>query len=110
MDDQVKIEARDITTVTAQMPREDFLKATTLRQFHFDEKCKGLTLSAREIQIIEHLLEGMTSEEIGETIFLSSRTVEDYLSQLREKFNVKSKSKLIRKLRESEFHAYIPQK
>jgi DNA-binding CsgD family transcriptional regulator len=106
--EMVEAHARDLKTVKPEISRDDFLKATELHQFHFTRKCEGLTLSSTEIKIIEHLVKGMTSEEIGKAIFRSTRTVEDYIGQLREKFNVKTKSQLTQKLTSSEFVAYLP--
>jgi DNA-binding CsgD family transcriptional regulator len=105
-----KTHADDLKATQPDLSRDDFLKATQLHEFHFNGKCAGITFSATEIKIIEYLLKGMTSEEIGKAIFRSSRTVEDYLGKLREKLNVKTKSQLIQKLSSSEFAAYLPQK
>ena len=104
------VRKEDMNLINPKSTRDDFLKATEVDQFHFEQKCKGLVLSAREIQIIEHLLKGMTSDDIGKAIFLSARTVEDYLSQLRDKFQAKNKAQLIKKLMDSEFIAYLPHK
>jgi DNA-binding CsgD family transcriptional regulator len=108
--DITKPKDEDLKAMKANVSRDAFLKATTLHHFKFEGQCKGLTFSGTEIRIIEHLLKGMTSEETGKAISRSPRTVEDYLSQLREKLNVKTKSQLIQKLIQSEFIAYLPQK
>ena len=108
--DIAKPDRHDLKVVKPEISRDDFLKSTTLKEFHFDGKCKGTVFSTAEINIIEHLVKGMTSEEIGKAIFRSTRTVEDYIAQLREKLNVKSKSQLVQKLLSSEFIAYVPNK
>ena len=108
--DKVTAHADDLKIVKQHVTRADFLKATELQEFHFDGKCAGLALSTTEIRIIEHLVKGMTSEEIGKAIFRSTRTVEDSLGKLREKFHVKTKSQLIQKLKKSDFMCYLPKK
>ena len=108
--DLVTAHEQDLKAVKPELQREHFLKSTELHRFHFDDKCKGAMLSATEIKIIEHLVKGMTSEEIGMAIFRSTRTVEDYIAQLREKLHVKTKSQLIKKLMASDFIAYLPHK
>ena len=108
--DKVIAHSDDLKIVKQKVPRADFLKATELQQFHFQGKCEGLNLSTTEIRIIEQLVKGLTSEEIGKAIFRSTRTVEDSVSKLREKFNVKTKSQLIQKLKKSDFMCYLPKK
>ena len=88
--------------------RAQFIEVTQLKHYHLDGEFQDIVLSAREMDIICCLLKGMTSEETGKEIYLSPRTVEDYLSTIRDKFFVKSKSKLIQKLLEADFISYIP--
>ena len=106
--EQVKIVESDLKAIKPMMTREQFIEATRLKQYHLDGEFKGVVLSAREIDVISCLLQGMTSEETGNTIHLSARTVEDYLAAIRNKFGVKSKSKLVQKLLQSDFISYIP--
>ena len=104
----VQVSDADLVAIQPTNTRDDFIKATWLKTLHPDGDFKGLSLSAREIDVIACLLRGMTSEETGTAIHLSSRTVEDYLSDLRTKFNVPTKSLLIQKLRGADFISYIP--
>lgn len=55
-----------------------------------------IRLSSRELQILQLLSDGNTSEEIGETICVSKHTVNTYRKNLIEKFEVKNVSELIK--------------
>lgn len=52
-------------------------------------------LTERELEILEKICDGLTSEEIGEELFVSHRTVETHKKNLMEKFGVNSTGKTI---------------
>lgn len=52
------------------------------------------SLSPREKQVIEHLIEGRLNKEIAYEMNLSQRTVEDYRASLRKKLGVKTAAEL----------------
>ena len=104
----VDIMEKDLQAIRPNMTRHDFIEATKLKKYHLDGEFKGIVLSTREMEVIRCLLKGMSSKDTGNTIFLSPRTVEDYLSEIHTKFNVSSKSQLIKKLLKADFTSYIP--
>lgn len=59
-----------------------------------------------ELQIINHACQGLTNKEIGDKVNLSSRTVENYIKKLSEKFMVKNKIQLITYCVEQNLHNY----
>jgi two-component system, NarL family, invasion response regulator UvrY len=54
------------------------------------------TLSDREYQVLQMIASGKTIKEIGDALFLSTRTVSTYRSRLLEKMNMKSNTELLR--------------
>lgn len=52
-------------------------------------------LSAREAQIMTLLVEGLSSREVGQRLFLSPRTVEKHLERLRQRLSVPNKARLV---------------
>ncbi|WP_166741686.1 helix-turn-helix transcriptional regulator [Cumulibacter soli] len=56
-------------------------------------------LSAREIEVAALVLEGRTYAEIGNTLFISPRTVEHHMARIRRRLNVSSRSELLVRLR-----------
>ena len=54
------------------------------------------TLSDREYQVLRMIASGKTIKEIGDALFLSTRTVSTYRSRLLEKMNMKSNTELLR--------------
>jgi DNA-binding NarL/FixJ family response regulator len=62
-----------------------------------DENISALSinLSVRESEVLELLLEGMTTNEISERIFLSHQGVKAHLTSLFRKFEVKNRAQLI---------------
>ncbi|TXI00251.1 MAG: response regulator transcription factor [Rhizobium sp.] len=59
----------------------------------------GQTLSRRQLQILQWLLQGKSNREIGELAFLSEGTVKNHVSTLLLSFGVRSRAQLISKLR-----------
>jgi DNA-binding NarL/FixJ family response regulator len=70
-----------------------------------DNSCKGyetilhnhpaLKLSSREMEILELISQGLTNNEIGDKIFISSHTVATHRKNLMKKFNAKNNVDLV---------------
>ena len=56
-------------------------------------------LSERELEVARLILKGKTYVEIGESIFISPRTVEHHVAHMRRRLEAGSRSDLIAKLR-----------
>ncbi|REJ05314.1 LuxR family transcriptional regulator [Microbacterium bovistercoris] len=56
-------------------------------------------LSEREIEVARMVLDGKTYAEIGETIFISPRTVEHHIAHIRQRLGATSRSDVLDKLR-----------
>lgn len=54
-----------------------------------------IKLSKRQLQCAQLLIRGATTKEIAEKIFLSPRTIEEYISALKDKFHVRTKAELL---------------
>ena len=59
------------------------------------ENTEEINLTEREIEILKHLCQGSTTEEIAEKIFLSERTINNYRSKLLSKTNTKNTVALV---------------
>jgi len=57
---------------------------------------KSETLSKREMDILRLTAEGKTAKEVGETIFLSRRTIENYKNNILRKLNLHKTNELIK--------------
>jgi DNA-binding NarL/FixJ family response regulator len=53
-------------------------------------------LSLRERQVLKLVAEGKTSEEIGELLFISTRTVQNHRANIMKKLNLKGTSDLVK--------------
>lgn len=53
-----------------------------------------LSLSNRERQVLERVVEGRSNDEIGDDLRITSRTVEAHLTRLFERFDVRSRTEL----------------
>ncbi|MBB1516870.1 LuxR family transcriptional regulator [Tessaracoccus sp. MC1679] len=60
---------------------------------------EGSLLSDRELDVALLVMQGKTYAEIGQTIFISPRTVEHHVSHIKRRLSVTSRSDLIAKLR-----------
>jgi DNA-binding NarL/FixJ family response regulator len=56
---------------------------------------QNIELSRREQEVLELIAEGHSNKEIGEKLFISSRTVDGHRTNLLQKFNVHNTAKLI---------------
>jgi DNA-binding CsgD family transcriptional regulator len=56
-------------------------------------------LTPREREVARLILEGKNYREIGEAIFISPRTVEHHIARIRTRFDVKTRSELLDRLR-----------
>jgi DNA-binding NarL/FixJ family response regulator len=56
-------------------------------------------LTDRQLEIIELLLQGLTYREIGETIFISERTVKYHVSKIKEVLDVHTQEQIIARVR-----------
>src|SRR5690606_25783169 len=56
-----------------------------------------VTLTIREKQILQLIINGCTSQKIGEQLFLSLKTVENYRSRIFIKLDVKNMAELTKK-------------
>jgi PAS domain S-box-containing protein len=55
-------------------------------------------LTAREREVAAHLMQGMTSKQIGKTLTISHRTVEIYRARLMRKYKANTTADLVHKL------------
>ena len=55
-------------------------------------------LTAREREVAAHLMQGMTSKQIGKTLAISHRTVEIYRARLMRKYKASNAGDLVHKL------------
>lgn len=61
-------------------------------------------LTDREQEILKHIVDGLTSSEIADQLFISTRTVETHRANLMQKLNIKNTAALVRyALQESDF-------
>ncbi|HVE93237.1 MAG TPA: response regulator transcription factor [Actinomycetota bacterium] len=62
---------------------------------------QGLDLSAREVDVLRLVAQGYSNKEIGEELFISSRTVETHRTHIAQKTGLRNRSQLVRFARES---------
>jgi len=74
------------------LPRHLTLRIlNTLRQAPIQPKHQKV-LTPREMQILEHLIDGQTNQEIGEHFYVSSHTVRSHLYNVFKKIGVKNRT------------------
>jgi DNA-binding NarL/FixJ family response regulator len=71
-----------------------------LREFSHASKGEGMrarpVLAPRELEVIRLLSQGLTDDEIAKELFISPRTVQNYLHRAREKTGVRRRAELTR--------------
>lgn len=63
-------------------------------------KAENLKLTNRELEILNYVAEGYTSQKISERIFLSKRTIENHRARIMKKMMVNNVTELIAKAKE----------
>jgi DNA-binding NarL/FixJ family response regulator len=75
---------------------ERFINARSLQDsIYMRARVIGERLTNRELEVLELVLQGMSTSEIAERIFLSHQGVKAHLTTLFRKFNVKNRPQLI---------------
>ena len=64
--------------------------------FEDDEVPDISKLSEREVDVLKHIKDGLSSKEIAEKLFLSARTVEVHRSNILKKLNLKNTASLLK--------------
>ena len=77
--------------------------------FFIGKKFKNLTLPPQQQEVLFFLLRGKTSKQIAKIMRLSPRTIEFYITILKEKFNCQTKQALIECAINQGFMEMIPE-
>ena len=64
----------------------------------YEQNCKLLNLTAREIEIARLILKGKTYKDIAKELFISEKTVTKHIQNIFAKAEVSNKVELINKL------------
>jgi DNA-binding CsgD family transcriptional regulator len=88
-----------INKCQTNVDEEQAIKATIKTKNHIEGR-KTIIITSKERKIIKLSLDGLTAEAIGKKMYMSRRTVEKYISDLKDKLECKSKMHIIGKLHE----------
>lgn len=75
-----------------------------MRSFYF--RTNKIKLSVRETQVFAGVILGMTAKQIGQILFLSPRTIEFYIENLKNKFHGLCRYKMISYALANDFPIY----
>lgn len=64
---------------------------------HFEEKNEEISLTPREVEILEQTSKGLNYNQIGENLFISPKTVRKHLENIYQKLHVHSKLEAVQK-------------
>ena len=90
--------SRSITKARIEYEQLMELNTNSIRPLTFDPNCKLYQLSSREIEIAQLIRQGFKYKLIGETLFISERTVSKHVQNIFEKVRVTHKVELLNKL------------
>ncbi|MCD6047487.1 MAG: putative sensory box sensor histidine kinase/response regulator [Gammaproteobacteria bacterium] len=103
---EAALRAKQLAEAESQQKSLDLqmvLKGMSQDKYYLSGKYQGVYLTRREAECLICLPRGLTSKQIAETLNISFRTVEQYLSHLRIKLHCKSRAALIQVAIECEF-------
>ena len=90
--------SRSITKARIEYEQLMVLNTNSIRPLTFDPNCKLYQLSGREIEIAQLIRQGFKYKLIGETLYISERTVSKHVQNIFEKVRVTNKVELLNKL------------
>lgn len=73
-------------------------------RYYLDAKYPGIYFTKRELQCMQCFIVGFTNMRTAEVLNLSARTIESYLTKMKEKLACKTKRQLIEKVYSSSFN------
>jgi DNA-binding NarL/FixJ family response regulator len=65
-----------------------------------EEKIKLLGISARELEVLQLISDGLSNQEIGEKLFISESTIKTHVSNLFVKLDVKRRTQAVIRAKE----------
>jgi len=65
-----------------------------------EEKIKSLRISARELEVLQLISDGLSNQEIGEKLFISESTIKTHVSNLFVKLDVKRRTQAVIRAKE----------
>jgi DNA-binding CsgD family transcriptional regulator len=81
----------------------EFIKQLDINRFNHKEKTNKIALTKRESECLALAMRGQSAKYIGRHLGISPRTVEQYIQNLKVKFNANSKCELLHKVLATEF-------
>jgi DNA-binding NarL/FixJ family response regulator len=88
---------RSVATGNPTGPEDDVIMVLPRGTFEEGDDARGSELSAREAEVLLLAARGVGNREIGETLYLSERTVKRHLSNIYKKMDVHSRGEATRK-------------
>jgi len=61
------------------------------------EAPQGVKLTKREIEVLTHVIQGKSSKEVADTLFVSKRTVDFHLANVYDKLHVSNRVQAFRR-------------
>jgi len=58
---------------------------------------QNIKLTRREIEVLNHVVQGRSSKEVADTLFVSKRTVDFHLANIYDKLHVSNRVQALRK-------------
>lgn len=83
---------------TCEQEEKRELPSYKLKKFNLASKEGEISLSKREFECLQHQVLGLTADQSADKLGLSRKSVEAYLSVVRSKFKVKTRSELMNKI------------
>ena len=75
------------------------LKSSNQKQVSFSKKeLKEFQLSKREVEVLEHISNGLSNAQIAEKMFVSNNTIKTHISHIYTKLDVKNRVQAIQKI------------
>lgn len=85
----------------------ELYKMSKIKKYYLGPSYPNVYLSRREAQCIAYFLKGYSSRRVGETLKISSKTVDFYTDRAKFKLDCTTKMELIIKICQTNFLSYV---
>ena len=75
-------------------------QSSEVNQVDFTEKFKSFDLSKREMEVLTNIANGLSNDEIANTMFVSKNTIKTHIKNIYMKLDVKNRIQAIKKIRD----------
>lgn len=98
------LERTPLSEIMENINNINIILSDPLLSYRFDAVCRHYSLSSREKECLYLIIKGMTAKEIGNILYIASKTVGSHIEKIKSKFNCRKRSEIVAKVFDFELY------